>query len=73
MHFTQFIAESISLDLEVILTKDANEHVVKGNLARQLNNLGLVGAFYTKFNLEGGPASYFRDRHQIDGMFTHTR
>ena len=68
LHLTQFIADSISLGLEVILTVDANEHVVKGKLAKQLNNLGLVEAFCTKFNPEGGPASYFRGRHQIDGL-----
>ena len=52
----------------MILTVDANEHVVKGKLAKQLKNLGLVEAFCTKFNLEGGPASYFIGRNQIDGV-----
>ena len=55
--------------LEVILTVDANEHVVEGKLTRQLKNLGIVEAFCTKFNPEGGPASCFRGRHQIDGVW----
>ena len=53
----------------MILAVDANEHVLKGKLARQLNNLGIVEAFCTKFNPEGGPASHFRGRHQIDGVW----
>ena len=57
LHLTQFIAESISLRLEVILTLDENDHVVKGKLSRQLKNLGLVEVFCTKFNPEGDPDS----------------
>ena len=57
--------------MEVILTVDSNEHVVKGQLAKQLQNLGLAEAYCTKFDSEGGPASYFRGRHQIDGVW-HT-
>ena len=33
---TQFASDSMSSGLEVILTVDANEHVVKGKLAKQL-------------------------------------
>ena len=68
LHSSQFIAEHISLGLEVILTVDANEHVVK-KLSRQLNNLGMVEAFFANFNPEGSPASYFRGRHQIEGVW----
>ena len=63
------MSDSISLGLEVILTIDANEHVVKGKIAKQLKNLGLVEAFCAKFNPRGGPASCFRGRHQIDGVW----
>ena len=65
---TQLTSDSRSSGLEVILMVDANEHVVKGKLAKQKKNLGLVEVFCTKFNLEGGPASYFRGRHQIHGV-----
>ena len=72
LYLTQFIEESICLGLEVILTVDANEYVVKGKIARKLKNLGLVEAFCTKINPEGGPASYFRGRHYVDGVwYTH--
>ena len=67
---TQFIAESISLELEVVLTVDANEHVVRGKFARQLRILGIKEAYCTKFNPEGGPASHLRGKHQIDELWT---
>ena len=44
-HLTQFIAQSISSVLEVILTVDANEHVVKGKLSRHIRNLGMSEVF----------------------------
>ena len=44
MHLVQFITDSIELELELILNVDTHEHVVKGKLARQLQNLGLVEA-----------------------------
>ena len=39
-HLSQFVSDSMSQGLEVILTVDTNEHVVKGKLAKQLKNLG---------------------------------
>ena len=66
LYLLQFTSDSISLSLEVLLTVDTYEHVVKGKLAKQLKNLGLVKVSCTRFNPEGGPASYFRGRHQID-------
>ena len=69
MYLNQFIAHSLSLGLEVILTIDANEHVVSGSLAKQLRRLGLAEAYCSKFAPKGGPASYFRGRHQIDGIW----
>ena len=56
----------------MILTVDANEHLIEGKLARQLKNLGMVKAFWTKFNPEGGPTSYFRGRYHIDVVW-HAR
>ena len=56
----------------MILTVDDNEHLVIGKFAKQLKNLGLVEAFCTGFNPEGGPASHFRCRYRIDGVW-HTR
>ena len=42
LHLTQFISSSITAGSEVILTVDANEHVAKGQLVKQLQNLGLA-------------------------------
>ena len=68
-HLIQFITHSLSLRLEVILTIDANEHALSGRCAKQLQRLGLAEAHYRKFGPEGGPVSYFRGRHQIDGIW----
>ena len=57
LNLKQFASDSISLGLDVILTIDANEHVVEGKLAKQLKNLGIIEAFCTEFNPEGVPAS----------------
>ena len=65
----QFIAQSISSELEVILTADANEHAVKGKVARQLKNLGIVEAYCTKFDHAGRLTLWFRGRHQIDEVW----
>ena len=46
----------------------AGETVVKGQLAKQLQHLGLAEAHCSKFDSDGGPASYFRGKHQIDGI-----
>ena len=54
----------MSLGLEVILSIDANDNMIKGKLVLQLHKLGLVEAYDTKFK-SAGPASYFRGRHQI--------
>ena len=35
LHLTQFASDSIFLGLDVILNVDANEHVVKGKLAKK--------------------------------------
>ena len=59
LHLTPFMSDSMSSHLEVILPVDANEHAVKGKLAKQLKNLGLVEAFCAKFNPEGVPDSCF--------------
>ena len=48
---------------------DDNEHIVKGKLARHLNNLVMVEYFCTRFDPSGGPTSYFRGRYQIDGFW----
>ena len=45
--------------------------MVKGKLALQLQKLGLVEAYTNKFQ-STCPASYFRGRHHVDGMW-HTR
>ena len=42
LHLTQFTSSSITAKLEVFLTVDANEHVAKGQLVKQLQNLGLA-------------------------------
>ena len=42
--------------------------MVKDKLARQLHNLGLVEAYSNKLK-SSGPTSYFRGRHQIDGVW----
>ena len=68
-HLTQFISNSMAVGLEVILTIDSNEHLVKGRLAKQLQHLGLAEAYCTKFDSDGGPASFFRGKHQIDGIW----
>ena len=52
LHLIQFIAEFISLGLQLILIVDINEHVVKGKLARQMKNLGMVEAFFTNLILK---------------------
>ena len=69
LHLTKFMPSSTIAGLEVILSVDANENDVKGQLAKQLQKLGLAELCCTKFNLEGGPASYFEGRHQIDGVW----
>ena len=69
LHLTQFTSSSTTARLEVILTVDANEHFVKSQLAKQLQKLGLAEGHCTKFNPEGGPASCFRGRNQIDGVW----
>ena len=55
LQLSTFASDSMLSGFEVILTVDANEHVVKGKLSRQLKNLGMVEAVCTKFNPEGGP------------------
>ena len=47
---------SMLAGLEVILTIDSNEHVVKGQLAKQLQHLGLAEACFRKFDRDGGLA-----------------
>ena len=42
--------------------------MVKCKISQQLRNLWLVEACYNKFKTVG-PASYFIDRHQIDGVW----
>ena len=69
LHLTQFISMSMLAGLEVILTIDSNEHVVKGQLAKQLQHLGLAEAHCSKFDSDGGPDSHFRGKHQIDGIW----
>ena len=59
----KFAADSISLGLEVILTVNANKHVVKGKLARHLRSLSTKEAYCKNFNPEGGPASCFSGKH----------
>ena len=68
MHLAQFITDSIESGLQVILTMDTNEHMVTGKLDRQLQKLGLVEAYSDKFK-SLGPASCFRGRHQVDGVW----
>ena len=41
MNLTQLFASTIELGLEVILSVDANEHILKGKLDLQLQKLGL--------------------------------
>ena len=42
--------------------------MIKSKLSQQLRNLGLVEVYYNKFKTSG-PASCFRGRHQIDGVW----
>lgn len=72
MHLTQFISSSMALGLEVILPINSNEHAVAGRLTQRSQRLRLAAACCSKFDQEGGPASCFRGRHQIDGIW-HAR
>ena len=62
MQLVQYITDYIESGLEVILTVDKNEQMVKGKFDRELQNLGLVEAFRNKFK-STGPVSYFRGQH----------
>ena len=53
IHLVQFITDSIDSGLEVILTADANEHVVKGKVDMKLYKLGIVEAYCDKFKSTG--------------------
>ena len=68
MHLKYFITDDVDLGREVILTVNANNHVVKVKLTKQLQNLGLVEAYFNDFK-HTCPASCFRDRHHIDGVW----
>ena len=59
MNLVQLIADTIKIGLEVILTIDANENVIKDKLYLQPHKLGLVEAYNKNFKT-AGLASYFR-------------
>ena len=58
----EFIFLSISADFQILLVVDANKHMIKGKLTKELISLGLAEAYIHKFN-KSGPASYFRGVH----------
>ena len=68
MHLAQFITESIESGIEVILTVDSNEHVVKGKLSCQIHNVGIVEAYSNNFK-SAGLASCFRSTHHVDSVW----
>ena len=69
VHLSQFLSSSLAAGFDIILTVDRNEHMVKGKLAQRLKALGLKEAYCEKFDLHGGPASFSRGQHQIDGVW----
>ena len=71
LHLMEFIVDTTKLGREIILTVCSNEHMVKGKLTKQLRNARLIEAYFNKFKIEG-TNSYFRDKHQIDGV-SHAR
>ena len=68
MHLEQLLADYVESETEIILNSDANKHAVKGELARQIQKLGLVKACINKFK-SSGPTSCFRGRKQLDGIW----
>lgn len=64
-YLEQFIAMAINSGRKVILTIDTKEHMVNRKLAKELQRLCLIEAYYNKFQTES-PASYFRGSRQID-------
>ena len=48
---------------------DINEYVVNGKLAKELKRIGMIDAYFRKFNLPG-PALYVMGSALIDRVWT---
>ena len=51
MHLMEFIVDTIDSVREIILTVDANEHIVKGKISKKLKNAGLIEVCFNKFKI----------------------
>lgn len=62
-----FITSLSDGDNRIILAANANEHTVDGKLAKELKRMGMIDAFFKKFNA-AGLASHVLGSAPIDGV-----
>ena len=60
-----FITSLLDGNNRIILVADINEHVVNGKLAKELKRIGMIDAYFRKFNLPG-PALHVTGSIPID-------
>ena len=64
-----FITSLLNGDNRIILVADINEHAVTGKLAKELKRIGIIDAYFRKFNLPS-PALHITGSILIDGVWT---
>ena len=62
-----FITGFLDEDNRIILAADINEHTVNGKLMKELRRIGIIDAYFRKFN-SPSLASYVIDSALIDGV-----
>ena len=64
-----FITSLLNRNNRIIFAADINEHAVNGKLEKELKRIGMIDAYFKKFNLPG-PASHVMSSAPIDGVWT---
>ena len=62
-----FITSLLNWDNRIILAADINEYAVDRKLAKELKRIGMIDAYFKKFNLPG-LASHVTGSALIDGV-----
>ena len=64
-----FITSLLNGNNRIILAADINEYTVNGKLAKELKRIGMIDAYFKKFN-SPSPASHVTGSTLIDGVWT---
>ena len=62
-----FITSLLDGNNRIILVADINEYAVNGKLAKELKRIGIIDAYFRKFNLSN-PESHVTGSVPIDGV-----